>query len=199
MDIYRSAIDKNMHVKCDARMAHAWRKFFALDKNNASLIAAPALTFFSQLYGMEQDIKALLAVQRLEEWQHRGKPIADALHSWLIRHRLEMAHGTGTPDAIDYTLKRWAALTRYLGDPELPIDNNHDERQIRPWAIGRKNRLFAGTLALSRRASAIMSLIQSAKMKGHDPYAYLRGALTCLPTHSRFEELPPRRWQPAQA
>jgi len=177
-------------------MAHARRKFFDLQQGGASTIATQALALFGQLYGVERDIKTLPAAQRLEERRRRSKPIADALHSWLTGHRLKIPDGTGTANAIDYSLKRWTALTRYLGDPELPIDNNHDERQIRPWATGRKNWLFAGTLAAGQRAAAIMSLIQSAKLNGHDPYVYLRDVLTRLPTHkaSQIDELLPHRW-----
>lgn len=92
-----------------------------------------------------------------------------------------------------------SALTRYLVDARLPIDNNHDEQQIRPWATGRKNWLFAGTLAAGKRAAAITSLIQSAKLNGHDPYAYLKDVLERLPTHraSDIDALLPHRWTPA--
>ena len=85
-----------------------------------------------------------------------------------------------------------------MGDPRLPIDNNHDEQQIRPWATGRKNSLPAGTLASGQRAAVIMSLIQTAKLNGHDPYAYLRDVLTLLPTQiDRYiDQLLPHRWEP---
>lgn len=100
--------------------------------------------------------------------------------------------------ALDYSLKRWVALTRYLDDGCLPIDNNWIENQIRPVALGRKNWLFAGSLRAGRRAAAVMSLIQSAKLNGQDPYAYLEDVLTRLPTlsNSRLGELLPHRWQP---
>lgn len=77
-----------------------------------------------------------------------------------------------------------------------PIDNNHDEQQIRPWATGRKNWLFAGTLAAGQRAATITSLIQSAKLNGHDPYAYLKDVLERLPTQRNKDigELLPHRW-----
>ena len=70
----------------------------------------------------------------------------------------------------------------------------------RPIAIGRSNWLFAGSLRAGKRAAAVMSLIQSAKLNGHDPYAYLKDVLTRLPTHknSRIEELLSHRWQPGQ-
>jgi len=97
---------------------------------------------------------------------------------------------------MDNSLNRWAALTHYLGDPALPIDNNFDEQQIRPWATGRKNWLFAGTLLAGQRAAAIMSLIQTAKLNGHDPYVYLRDVLTRLPTQRARDlaDLLPHRW-----
>ena len=78
----------------------------------------------------------------------------------------------------------------------LPIDNNHDEQQIRPWATRRKNWLFAGTLLAGQRAAAIMSLIQTAKLNGHDPYAYLHDVLRRLPTQRArdLSDLLPYRW-----
>jgi len=105
---------------------------------------------------------------------------------------------TGIARALDYSLKRWVALTRYLDDGNLPIDNNRIENQIRPIAIGRKNWLFAGSLRAGQRAAAVMSLIQSAKLNGHDPYAYLKDVLMRLPTQQDrdIEELLPHQWQP---
>ena len=105
--------------------------------------------------------------------------------------------GSATAKAIGYTLKRWRALTRYLDDGELPIDNNWVENQIRPIAIGRNNWLFAGSLRAGKRAAAVMSLVHSARLNGHDPYAYLRDVLERLPTQpaSRIAELLPHRWQ----
>ena len=90
-------------------------------------------------------------------------------------------------------------LQRYLDDGDLPIDNNWVENQIRPWALGRKNWLFAGSLRSGQRAAAVMSLIQSAKNNGHDPYAYLKDVLERLPTHkaSAISELLPHNWAPA--
>ena len=85
-----------------------------------------------------------------------------------------------------------------MGDARLPIDNNHDEQQIRPWATGRKNWLFAGSLRSGKRAAAIMSLIQSARLNGHDPYAYLKDVLMRLPTQraSEINKLLPHMWAP---
>jgi hypothetical protein len=115
-----------------------------------------------------------------------------------MEFRVKVPDGTATAKAMDYSLHRWAALTRYLDDPALPIDNNFDEQQIRPWATGRKNWLFAGTLLAGQRAAAIMSLIQTAKLNGLDPYTYLRDVLTRLPMqlNSELGDLLPHRWTP---
>ena len=112
--------------------------------------------------------------------------------------RQKVPDGSATARAIDYSLKRWRALTRYLDDGAVPIDNNWVENQIRPWALGRSNWLFAGSLRSGQRAAAVMSLIQSARMNGLDPYAYLRDVLARLPTQkaSRINELLPHNWQP---
>jgi transposase len=93
----------------------------------------------------------------------------------------------------------WSSvLTGYLEDGRLPIDNNRIENQIRPWALGRKNWLFAGSERSGKRAAAIMSLVQSAKLNGHDPYQYLNDVLMRLPTqkNSRIDELLPHNWTP---
>ena len=106
--------------------------------------------------------------------------------------------GSSTARAIDYSLNRWAALTRYLDDGDLPADNNWVENQIRPIAIGRNKWLFAGSLRAGKRAAAIMGLVHSARLNGHGPYAYLKDVLERLPTQpaSRVKELLPHRWQP---
>lgn len=80
----------------------------------------------------------------------------------------------------------------------MPIDNNQIENLIRPWALGRSNWLFAGSLRSGKRAAAIMGLIQSARLYGHDPYAYLKDVLTRLPTQraSEVAELLPHQWLP---
>ena len=121
------------------------------------------------------------------------------MHDWMRLHRMKVTDGSATAKALDYSLKRWVALTRYLDDGNLPIDNNWCENQIRPAALGRKNWLFAGSLRAGQRAAAVMSLIQSAKLNGHDPYAYMKDVLTRLPTQraSQVADLLPHRWKPA--
>ena len=125
--------------------------------------------------------------------------MADALHAWLLAQRQRVPDGSATAKAIDYSLTRWAALTRYLDDGALPPDNNRVENLIRPIALGRSNWLFAGSLRAGKRAAAIMSLVHSAKLNGHEPHAYLKDVLERLPTQpaSRIDELLPYRWRPS--
>jgi transposase len=180
-------------------MAHARRKFHDLWANHSSQIAGEALTLYGALYDVERDVAALTPSERHRIRQERAAPAAETLRRWLVLHRQKVPDGSATAKAIDYSLKRWAALIRYLKDGNLPIDNNWVENRIRPIALGRSNWLFAGSLRAGRRAAAVMSLVQSAKLNGHDPYAYLKDVLQRLPTQraSHIEELLPHRWVPA--
>jgi transposase len=180
-------------------LAHARRKFHELWANHQSTIGEQALKFFIQLYEVEREVHGLDAAERRRIRQERSRPVADALHLWLTQQRQKMPEGSATIKAIDYSLNRWAALTRYIDDGSLPADNNWVENQIRPIAIGRSNWLFAGSLRAGQRAAAIMSLVHSARLNGHDPYAYLRDVLARLPTQpaSRIDELLPHRWSAA--
>ena len=166
--------------------------------SNQSQIAGLALQYIAQLYAVEREVKNLNADKRRQIRQARSKPLADAMHEWMQLQRQKITDGSATAKALDYSLKRWGALTRFLDDGQLPIDNNWIENQIRPIAIGRGNWLFAGSLRAGQRAAAVMSLIQSAKLNGHDPYAYMKDVLSRLPTQraSQVGELLPHRWQP---
>jgi hypothetical protein len=98
-----------------------------------------------------------------------------------------------TAGAIRYALSRWSALTRYIDDGLLEIDNNPAERALRAVALGRKNYLFAGSNAGGDRAAALYSLIGSAKLNGLDPELYLRTVLAQIASHpiNRIADLLP--------
>jgi len=180
-------------------LAHARRKFNDLWVNHQSPLAEEALKLFGALYDVERQARELSAEERQRLRQLQARPIADKLREWLLLHRQKATDGTALAKAIDYSLGRWDALTRFLDDGELPIDNNWVENRIRPIALGRSNWLFAGSLRAGKRAAAVMSLIQSAKLNGHDPYRYLKDVLERLPTQaaSRIQELLPHCWTPA--
>ncbi|CRM26372.1 Transposase [Pseudomonas sp. 31 E 6] len=177
-------------------MAHARRKFFDLHVANKSQLAEQALHSIGGLYEVERKAKEMSDEDRWRLRQEMAIPIAEKLHEWMLAQRELVPEGSATAKALDYSLKRWVALTRYLNDGAVPIDNNRVENTIRPWALGRSNWLFAGSLRSGKRAAAIMSLIQSARMNGHDPFAYLKDVLTRLPTQraSAIDQLLPHQW-----
>jgi len=179
--------------------AHARRKFDELFKANASAVAAQAIQRIAWLYKIEADARPLTSQERLQMRHARSKPLWDELHVWLQLERTRVPDGSAIAKAIDYSLNRWSGFGRFLVDGDVPLDNNHCENQMRPWALGRKNWLFIGSQLAGERAAVVMSLLQSAKLNGHDPWAYLKDVLTRMPTqlNSRLDELLPHRWQPA--
>lgn len=180
-------------------LAHARRKFHDLWSNHHSTVAEEALKLFGALYDVERQAREASIAERQRTRQLRSRPIADKLREWLLLQRQRATDGTAIAKAIDYSLGRWDALMRFLDDGALPIDNNWIENRIRPIALGRSNWLFVGSLRAGKRAAAVMSLIQSARLNGHDPYRYLRDVLERLPTQpaSRIGELLPHSWKSA--
>ena len=114
---------------------------------------------------------------RLALRQQEALPRLSDLHSWLCAKRRVAADGTGLARAIDYSLKRWPAILRYVESGQLPIDNNPIENAIRPICLGRRNWLFVGSERAGQRAAAIQSLLATASLNGLEPYAWLRGTL----------------------
>jgi transposase len=179
--------------------AHSRRKFVELVEVQQSPIAAKAVEYINALYDIEREAKEFSTDERKAHREEKAKPIVEALYEWLVGQRDALTKGTRTARAIDYTLNRWDALIRYLENGNLPIDNNWVENQIRPWALGRSNWLFAGSLRSGQRAANIMTLIQSAKINGLNPQAYLQDVLEKLPTakQSDLSALLPHNWKPA--
>ena len=112
--------------------------------------------------------------------------------------RAKVSKNSETGKAIDYSLKRWAALTRFLDDGRLCMSNNAAERELRAIAVGRRNWTFAGSDEGGRRAAALYTLIATAKLNDIDPQAWLADVLARLPDHpaKRIQELLPWHWRP---
>ena len=179
-------------------LAHARRKFDELFKANGSAVAAEAIGRIALLYQVERDARPMTSADRLAARQQCSAKLWSELHEWLTLERARVPDGSGIAGAIDYSLNRWDALGCFLLDGEVSIDNNSLENLIRPWAMGRKAWLFAGSELAGQRAAVVMSLVQSAKLNGHDPWAYLKDVLQRLPEHPnrRIDELLPHRWMP---
>jgi transposase len=176
--------------------AHARRKFFDLFQANQSPIAQEALNRIAVLYAVEVEARELTPEVRQRLRAEKSLPVLAALHDWLQQTRLRTAPNSATARAIDYSLKRRAALTRYAETGHLPIDNNPIENTIRPIALGKKNWLFAGSERAGKRAAVIQTLLGTAKLNGLDPAAWLKDTLEKLPTwpNSRIDELLPLRF-----
>ena len=182
-------------------LAHARRKFDELLRDNGrSAVATQALQHIAQIYRVERELAASTSEERLAGRNALTRPLWEKLHAWLRLERDRVPDGSATAKALNYSLNAWEALTQNLLDGEVNVDNNHCENLIRPWALGRKAWLFAGSELAGQRAAVVMSLVQSAKLNGHDPHAYLNDVLTRLPTHlnSRIDELLPHNWKPSR-
>jgi transposase len=173
--------------------AHVRRKFFDVHQANGSAIAREALDRIGAFYAIEAEIRGRPPDQRRQVRQARASPLLADLKAWLETTRTKLSRKSELTAAMRYALTRWTALTRYGDDGRLEIDNNAAERAIRPLALGRKNYLFAGSDIGGQRAAAIYSLIETAKLNGLDPEAYLRDVLGRIADHSvnRIGELLP--------
>jgi transposase len=181
-----------------ACMVHARRKFFELNEAQPNSIAQEALNRIATLYAIEVQGQDMTPEERTTLRQEQAQPLLQSMHDWLLQTRVTVANGGGTAKALDYSLRRWAALSRYATDGRLPIDNNPVENVIRPIALGRKNWLFTGSERAGQRAAAIQTLLGTAKLNGLDPAAWLRETLENLPTclNNQIDSLLPLRSEP---
>jgi transposase len=173
--------------------AHARRKFHEIHIAHSSPTTTEAIERIAALYAIEAEIRGSTAEARKTIRQARAKPLLANLLIWLEATLAKLSRKSDTAAAIRYALSRWAALTRYVDDGTLEIDNNAAERALRVVALGRKNFLFCGSNAGGERAAAIYSLLGSAKLNGLDPELYLHHVLERIADHpiNRINELLP--------
>jgi transposase len=176
--------------------AHARRKFFDLARLKKAPIAIEVVKRMDVLFAIEREINGLSSDERLAVRAERSRPLVHELEIWLREQRAKLSSNNDTAKAIDYSLKRWPALTRFLADGRLCISNNAAERALRGIAVGRHNWTFAGSDEGARRAAAVYTLIETAKLNGIDPQAWLADVLARLPDHPmrRIAELLPWQW-----
>jgi transposase len=163
--------------------AHARRKFHDIHVAHASATTTEALARIQALYVIEAEIRGHPAELRCSVRQARALPLLDDLRHWMERTLRSLSTKSQTAVAIRYSLSHWRALTRYLDDGLLEIDNNAAERALRAVVMGRKNYLFMGADSGGHRAAALYTLIATAKLNDLDPTLYLRTVLAQLPEH----------------
>jgi transposase len=180
--------------------AHARRKFVEALTDEPDPATA-IVNEVRKLYLVERHARAesLTAQQRYHLRQQLAAPILSSLHPLLLSVREKVLPQSPLGKAARYCLAEWQALTRYLEDGRLEIDNNLTENAIRPSAVGKKNWLFIGHPQAGWRSAVIYSIIVSCRRRGIEPWDYLRDVLARLPAmqQSELPSLLPANWKPA--
>ncbi len=179
--------------------AHARRKFYELAELRKAPLAIEAVRRIDELFAIEREINGLSADQRLAARRQRSRPLTEALETWMRQERRKLSSGNPIAKAMNYSLERWPALTRFLDDGRICLSNNAAERALRGIAVGRRNWTFAGSDSGGRRAAAIYTLVETAKLNDVDPRAWLADVLARIADHpmSRIAELLPWNWKVA--
>jgi len=192
--LFTGAVAHAIELGC---WSHARRRFVALEPPDGR-VAYP-LALIARLYRIEHmaDARGLPPEQRTLLRRERAGPVLDQLHRWCVLTQTQEPPSTDLAKATAYVLNQWDALSRFVEDGRIDLDNHLMERQLRDIAVGRRNYLFAGSHAAARRAADLYSLIRTCAQYGVPPLAYFTELLQKLATGwtiARVEELLPHRW-----
>jgi transposase len=186
------------------RVAHCWaharRKLKEVFDRDGSEIAAEGLRRIAEVYKIEADIRGAAPGQRLSARQARTAPLVAAFREWLQEQRLRVSAKSRLGEKLAYIHHHWDGLQTFLADGRVEIDSNRVENLIRPIALNRKNALFAGHDEGGRAWGRIASLIETAKINGVEPFAYLKATLEAISAghpHSRIDDLLPWNFTPS--
>lgn len=186
------------------RVAHCWaharRKLREVFDRDGSEIAAEGLRRIAQFHAVEADIRGCSPGQRLSARQTRTAPLVAGFGAWLRDQRLRVSAKSRLGEKLAYIHRHWDGLQTFLADGRVEIDSNPVENLVRPIALNRKNALFAGHDEGGRSWGRIASLIETAKINGVEPFAYLKatlGAIAAGHPQNRIDELLPWNFKPS--
>ncbi len=174
--------------------SHFRRRFYDIAKGGNAPIASEALERIGKLYEIEAEIRGQSAGQRRSQRQARAKPLVEELRTWLDKQLASVSGRSPIAQAMRYGTSHWHGLVRFLDDGRIEIDSNTVERSIRPIALNRKNALFAGSDEGGANWAIIASLIETCKLNGVNPHAWLTDTLTKLVNgwpNARIDDLMP--------
>jgi transposase len=174
--------------------SHVRRRFYELAQSGPAPIATEALARIAAFYRIESEISGKSPEERRAVRQEHSRPLVEAFQPWLRAKLALISQKTKLAEAIRYALSRWDGLCLFLDNGRVEIDNNVVERAIRPLALNRKNALFAGSDRGAEHWAVIASLIETCKLTGVDPQAYLADTITRIVNghpQSRLDELLP--------
>jgi transposase len=193
-ELYRSG--RIHEVAC---MAHIRRKFVDVQQSQGSAIAEEAIRRIAELYAVEKEARGSPPDERVRLRQAKAKPVLDDLDTWLGAQLTRISGKTPLAQAIRYAITRIKRLRPYLDHGFLEADNNTAERAMRAIAIGRKNYLFVGSEGGGKSAAIAYTLIETAKLNGIDPQAWLTDVLGRIAEHkiTRLDEFMPWNWKGA--
>ena len=185
--------DKASEMAC---MAHIRRKFVDIYKSQGSPIAEEVIKRIAGLYAVEKQARGQSPEDRAALRQADAKPVFDNLEVWLRKQLPKLPRKSPLADAIRYALDRLPKARPYLDNGFLEIDNNSAERSMRPIGLGRKNYLFMGSEGGGKSAAIAYTLIETAKLNGVDPQAWLTDVLGRIADHkiTKLDELLPWRY-----
>ena len=180
--------------------AHARRKLKEVFDRDGSEIAAEGLRQIAEIYAVEKDIRGTSPGQRLSARQARSAPLVAAFGDWLQAQRLRVSAKSRLGEKLAYIHRHWDGLQTFLADGRVEIDSNSVENLVRPIALNRKNALFAGHDEGGRAWGRIASLIETCKINGVEPFAYLKSTLEAIAAghpKNRIDDLLPWNFQPS--
>jgi len=182
--------------------SHARRKFRDAQRQGDSPVAEEALRRIAALYRIETEIRGLSAEDRLAARQARSAPLVADMRAWLEQQAERVSLKTPVGEAIRYALGHWDGLCVFLTDGRVEMDSNAVERSIKPQVLVRKNALFAGADCGAEHWAMIGTLIETAKLNGVDPQAYIKDVLETMVAGfpaNRIDDLLPWAWAERQA